>query len=165
MLYHSDMDKSGIGARIKALRTSLNLSQNYVAQEIGVSQTTINYWERGERTPTADKIPLLALFFCVSPEFLLGITDNPNRNNSNMLAASVDYLGDADVIACIEKISPYLNQLNNNGLNEAEKRIKELSQIPEYKKYRREPLLLNGYTYKKELKNSKESIPPEDPTE
>lgn len=81
------------------------------------------------------------------------MTDVKDRESSTMLAATVDYIGGKDVIESIENIAPYLNQLNSEGLKEAEKRIKELTRIPEYRKFKREKLIISGYTYEKQLED------------
>lgn len=44
---------------ICAVRKRLGLSQEKLAEELGVSRNTISRWERGEFNPTADKIAAL----------------------------------------------------------------------------------------------------------
>lgn len=61
-----------IGENIKNLRIEQNLSQQKLANEIGVSQKAIDYWERGVNEPKASYIVLLADFFGVTCDFLLG---------------------------------------------------------------------------------------------
>lgn len=61
-----------IGENIKNLRLENNLSQQKLASQIGVSQKAIDYWERGINEPKASYILLLADYFDVSCDFLLG---------------------------------------------------------------------------------------------
>ena len=61
-----------VGENIKYLRLERNLSQQKLANEIGVSQKAIDYWERGINEPKASYIVLLADFFGVTCDFLLG---------------------------------------------------------------------------------------------
>lgn len=61
-----------IGENIKNLRIENNLSQQKLANQIGVSQKAIDYWERGINEPKASYILLLADYFDVSCDFLLG---------------------------------------------------------------------------------------------
>lgn len=61
-----------IGEIIKNLRLEKNISQQKLASEIGVSQKAVDYWERGVNEPKASYIVLLADFFGVSCDFLLG---------------------------------------------------------------------------------------------
>ncbi len=64
-----------IGKRIYELRNESKLSQLTLAKAIGVSQKAIDYWERGVNEPKASYIVLLADFFNVSADYLLGRTD------------------------------------------------------------------------------------------
>ncbi|MBD5132751.1 MAG: helix-turn-helix transcriptional regulator [Clostridiales bacterium] len=63
------------GTRLKELRADRGLSQQALAQQIRVSQKAIDYWERGVNEPKATYIVLLADFFGVSTDYLLGRTD------------------------------------------------------------------------------------------
>lgn len=58
--------------RLKELRTENDLSQASLAKAIGVSQKTIDYWERGVNEPKATYIIALAKYFGVSCDYLLG---------------------------------------------------------------------------------------------
>lgn len=64
-----------IGYRIKELRTERGMSQQALAKQIGVSQKAVDYWERNVNEPKASYIVLLADFFNVSSDYLLGRTD------------------------------------------------------------------------------------------
>lgn len=64
-----------IGYRIKELRTERGLSQQALAKQIGVSQKAVDYWERNVNEPKASYIVLLADFFNVTADYLLGRTD------------------------------------------------------------------------------------------
>ena len=61
-----------IGEIIKELRTERDLSQQKLAEAIGVSQKAIDYWERGVNEPKASYIVRLADFFEVTCDYLLG---------------------------------------------------------------------------------------------
>ena len=61
-----------IGQMIKDLRQEKGISQLALANAIGVSQKAIDYWERGVNQPKASYIVLLADFFDVSCDYLLG---------------------------------------------------------------------------------------------
>ncbi|OOC42163.1 helix-turn-helix domain-containing protein [Thermosipho sp. 1074] len=63
--------------RLQSLRESLGLSQNKLAHLLNVSQTTIFRLEKGEREPSLQLLNLIADFFNVSVDYLLGRTDDP----------------------------------------------------------------------------------------
>ncbi|MDY6023420.1 MAG: helix-turn-helix transcriptional regulator [Candidatus Borkfalkiaceae bacterium] len=61
-----------VGENIKELRKDKKMSQQALAEKIGVSQKAIDYLERGVNEPKATYIVKLADFFGVSADFLLG---------------------------------------------------------------------------------------------
>ena len=69
-------DDRVFGERLKALRVEKNIGQNALAKELALSNASISYWETGKQMPTAEAIFKIALFFGVSADYLLGITDD-----------------------------------------------------------------------------------------
>ena len=59
--------------RLKELRTEKNLSQTQLAMATGLSHTAIVYWESEKRVPNANAIIILANFFNVTTDYLLGV--------------------------------------------------------------------------------------------
>ena len=60
---------------IKLLRKEANLSQQRLAEKLGVSRSTVAMWESEASQPDHDSIRQMALLFRVSADFLLGLTD------------------------------------------------------------------------------------------
>lgn len=58
--------------RLKELRQDRGLSQKQLAKELGFPQSSIGYWESGERTPVASAIITLSRYFGVTTDYLLG---------------------------------------------------------------------------------------------
>ena len=61
--------------RLYELRKEKQLSQASLAKEIGVTQKAIDFWEKGINEPKATYIVLLAKYFYVSCDYLLGLED------------------------------------------------------------------------------------------
>ena len=61
--------------RLKELRIDKKLSQAQLAKATGLSHTSIVYWETEQRVPNANAIIVLAKFFGVTTDYLLGIGD------------------------------------------------------------------------------------------
>ena len=61
--------------RLKELRTERKLSILALAKEIGVSDATICRWENGVNDITGDSLVVLAKFFGVTSDYLLGLED------------------------------------------------------------------------------------------
>jgi len=62
-----------ISKRIKELRLELNISQQKLATEIGVTQKAIDFWEKGINEPKISYVIKLAMHFKVSTDYLLGL--------------------------------------------------------------------------------------------
>ncbi|MBP3925036.1 helix-turn-helix transcriptional regulator [bacterium] len=48
------------GKRLKELRLQANMSQEDLAEHVGVSTKTVSYWENAHNPVTLNKIPLIA---------------------------------------------------------------------------------------------------------
>lgn len=60
-----------LGTRFKTLRKSKKLTQQQIADAIGVSKTSVIYWEKGDNLPKHDSLMALANILGVTPDFLL----------------------------------------------------------------------------------------------
>ena len=60
---------------LKELRVENGLSQSKLAKELGVSQAAIARWEANLQIPNIDIAILVAKFFAVSTDYLLGLED------------------------------------------------------------------------------------------
>ena len=70
-------NKSLFSQRLSRLRKERGLSQKQLGEVIGVSNKAICTMELGTRETTFEKLVLLAEYFHVSADYLLGITDDP----------------------------------------------------------------------------------------
>lgn len=57
---------------ISQLRKALGLSQEQLAEQVGVSRQSISKWETGQSTPELDKLIQLSRIFGISTDELLG---------------------------------------------------------------------------------------------
>lgn len=71
---------SKLSKRLKELRNSKGLSQQALANEIGISKSSINMYERGEREPSVDTLELFADYYNVDMNYLLGNSSIPNTS-------------------------------------------------------------------------------------
>ena len=63
--------------RLSLLRKQAGLSQKQLGEVIGVSNKAICTMENGTRETTFERLVLLAEFFHVSTDYLLGVTADP----------------------------------------------------------------------------------------
>ena len=64
------------GERLKELMEEREYTLKNVADGIQSTPTTVFYWIKGKRQPTADNILAVANFFDVSADFLLGRSED-----------------------------------------------------------------------------------------
>ncbi len=60
-----------LGKKIYSLRTNHGLTQEQLAEQLGVSRQSISKYEYGQSTPELEKIKVLAEIFGVTPDYLI----------------------------------------------------------------------------------------------
>ena len=104
-----------IADRIKILRKRSGISQEELADKMGVSRQAISKWESGQSFPDIDKIVLLSEYFDVTTDYLLKgiepLDDVPGKKNDaslfSVVGTSVNFIGLILAIAIwITKQSP-----------------------------------------------------------
>lgn len=66
--------------RLKLLRGSHKKEQKDIADLLGISVRSIRFYESGKNEPSISRLILLADYFDVSIDYLVGRTDNPKVN-------------------------------------------------------------------------------------
>ena len=61
--------------RLKELRIEKKLSITELAKELGLSYNAIRRWELQMQIPNIEFLVLLANYFCVSTDYLVGLED------------------------------------------------------------------------------------------
>lgn len=69
---------------LKSLRKDAGLTQKELADKVGVTNSTISFYEQEERSPSVDMIIRLSKIFNVSVDYLLGIDQKRNINLSGL---------------------------------------------------------------------------------
>ena len=84
MLYLFRGDTMTLGNRLYEMRKAKGLSQENVADVLGVTRQTVSKWETDQSTPDFDKIiPLCELYGISTEELLTGKKTNSNSTNSD----------------------------------------------------------------------------------
>ncbi|WP_151764499.1 LexA family protein [Acinetobacter soli] len=79
-----------LGSRLKSLRKEKKLTQQQLADAVGVSKTSVIYWEKDENTPKHESLVLLSKALTTSPEWLL------NGKGDEQVPKKID-LGESNV--------------------------------------------------------------------
>ena len=83
-----------IANRIQTLRKSRGISQEELADKIGVSRQAVSKWESEQSFPDIEKIILLSDYFNVTTDYLLkGIEPNANTSKNQLDARISSILG------------------------------------------------------------------------
>ena len=65
--------------RLRFCRQEKNLTQKQVAEFLGMTMRSYQRYELGDRKPDIEKLVVIADFFNVSADYLLGRLDDPQR--------------------------------------------------------------------------------------
>ncbi len=75
------------------------ISQNTLANDLGITRASVNAWEMGISAPNAQSLVLLSKYFNVSVDYLLGLDNNEyldisqlNATEKELVCAMVRYL-------------------------------------------------------------------------
>lgn len=68
--------KLTIGGKIRSLRRQRDLTQEEMAAHLGISFQAISKWERGDGYPDITMLPILANYFSVSIDELMGLSES-----------------------------------------------------------------------------------------
>ena len=58
---------------LKELRLEKGLTQEELAKQLNFSMSVVNKWENGKKNPSVDILKILAKYFDVTIDYLLGI--------------------------------------------------------------------------------------------
>lgn len=75
---------------LRLLRSEKRLSQQALADKLGISKSAINMYERGEREPGFETLELIADYFNVDMDYLLGRSSKTTKIISPTIAAHLD---------------------------------------------------------------------------
>ena len=81
-----------LGERIKERRTAHGLTQEMLAQEMGVSRQAVAKWESGQSAPSSEKLIALAKLFHIPLDELIGVGTAPaasGKKTNPILRASL----------------------------------------------------------------------------
>lgn len=77
--------KLHIGANIRTLRRQADMTQEQLAEMLGVTYQSVSRWENEENYPDLELIPLLAKVFGTTLDILMGIPDQQAEENYQTL--------------------------------------------------------------------------------
>ena len=73
--------------KLHELRISRNISQKELADNLGVAQSSVNYWEKGQRDPSITMVKKIAGYFGISVDEMLEWKPDGTNQKSTTIAA------------------------------------------------------------------------------
>lgn len=89
--------------RLKELRKEKGLTQQGLADELGITKRTYIYWEQGERQIKPDKAKKLADYFGVSVGYLLGYDNDFEKQIRIDVLTNLIYKMHTTYVSLLEK--------------------------------------------------------------
>lgn len=96
---------------LKAIRHARGISQQTLANAMGITQQSINKYENHKIEPDIDTLIALADYFDVTVDYLIGRTDENNQplRDSNSLLSKYSRLNKSEKICIDTLIDTYIN--------------------------------------------------------
>ena len=130
-----------LGKKIETLRKQKKMSQEQLADKLGVSRQSVFKWESAESTPSIDKLKELSKLFGVSLDVLLDdtkdVNEEPKTQTENKSNTKIKYRTTfdskidihisefADIVHGYVDVNRPLNHSNDNLFKDLDKRCLE----------------------------------------
>lgn len=102
--------KLNLGENIRTLRRSANMTQEQLADQLGVSFQSVSRWENGSTYPDMELLPTIARIFSVTVDSLLSVSDEERRKNFEAVrqklqeTLAADPKNEDDIVAVLREL-------------------------------------------------------------
>ena len=100
--------------RLFELRESRGVSRQELADELEITRSSLEYYEKAKRTPDIGMIAKIAIFFDVSTDYLFGLVDVATTDIKKKEVC--EYLGLSEPV--VNRLKSYMGVKSKNILNE-----------------------------------------------
>lgn len=111
------------GERLKMLREKAGVSQQKIADIVGVTQQAVGKWETGKAEPDLATVAKLAEYFNCSTDYLLGKSDDPRPPDPDIKDAPLAFYGNTEGLN-LDILKQIISEAVNEALEEREKKKK-----------------------------------------
>lgn len=125
--------------RLKALRNSHGLTQDEFAKKIKITRSRLGMYETGQREPDFETLEVIADFFNVDTDYLLGRTDK-----TTVIIRDDAPISDTDG-RLIKSITRILRSLSDAGKSQVEDFANSVLKVENMQKQVQEPQLLAAH--------------------
>lgn len=86
-----------LSQKLNIIMTQQNVTAYKMSKDTGISDRLIGYWKKGDKLPSAENLIIIAKYFSISVDYLLGLTDVPNsltlsQENHSILSEEEEHL-------------------------------------------------------------------------
>ena len=71
-----------------------NISAYKFSKDTGISDRLVGYWKKGDKLPSAENLIIIANYFSISVDYLLGRTENPTGLSEDYSADELKLIND-----------------------------------------------------------------------
>lgn len=104
-----------IGNKIKALRQRRSMTQEALAQHLGVTAQAVSKWERSAATPDIGMLPDISAFFGVTIDELFDLSDETRMDRIQNMLWDIRFIPSADVDSAREFLLEKAKREPENG--------------------------------------------------
>lgn len=131
-----------LGNLLKQLREEKNVSMDKMIEDlkslysISIAKSTISKWENNKADPSMENAKVLCNYFNISLDYLLGLSKYKNKEEELTAYKNKmnEFAKNHNKNFYENKLLNSFNKLNDEGKNEAIKRVDELTQLNKYRK-------------------------------
>lgn len=131
-----------LGELLRELREEKNISMDKMVEDlknlynVNIAKSTISKWENNKADPSMEYARILIKYFNVSLDYLLGLSKFKNKEEelADYKNKMIDFAKNHNKNFYENKLLNSFNKLNDEGKNEAIKRVDELTELSKYKK-------------------------------
>lgn len=131
-----------LGNLLKQLREEKNVSMDKMIEDlknlysISIAKSTISKWENNKADPSMENAKILCNYFNISLDYLLGLSKYKNKEEELTAYKNkmIQFADKHNKNFYENQLLSSFNKLNDEGKNEAIKRVEELTELSKYKK-------------------------------
>lgn len=103
--------------RLVKLREKTGKKRQEVADEIGISRASLEYYEKGKRKPDIEILAVLANYFKVSSDYLLGISNAESINEDIQFISKYTGLSESAINKLHEYVTPVASVFDTDKID------------------------------------------------
>ncbi len=111
------------GERLKMLREKAGVSQQKIADMVGLTQQAVGKWENDKAEPDLATVAKLAEFFDCSTDYLIGKSDDPHPPDPDIKDSPLAFMGNTNGLD-LGELEKIINRAVKQALDERDKKNK-----------------------------------------